>query len=116
LIPILILALPDVSKFQPAAVHTGSWMALLGIVLFSTLLAYSLNAWGVSRTSPSTAAVFMYVQPLLAGTLAFFVLDERPGPRTAVAALLIFAGVALTTWPGRGVIRSAGSPEFPHSK
>lgn len=100
--PVLLLALPDVLRFRPSAVHAGSWAALAGVILLSTLLAYSLTAWALSRTTPSTAAVFTYVQPLLAISLAFLVLGERPGPRTALAALLIFAGVGLTTISRRG--------------
>jgi drug/metabolite transporter (DMT)-like permease len=108
--PILLLAIPDLLRFRPGDVHAGSWLALAGIGLFPTLLAYFLNAWALSRTSPSTTAVFIYVQPLIAMSLAFLVLGERPGPRTAVAAVLIFVGIALTTIPGRPVSRSEGVP------
>ena len=99
--PVLLLALPDALKFRPSEVHAGPWAALAGVILLSTLLAYSLTAWALARTMPSTAAVFAYVQPLLAISLAFLVLGERPGPRTGVAAMLIFAGVGLTTIPRR---------------
>jgi drug/metabolite transporter (DMT)-like permease len=45
--------------------------------------------------------MFIYVQPLVAMTLANLVLGESPSPRTAAAAVLIFAGIALATWPVR---------------
>ena len=101
-LPILALALPDLIRFRPAEVPTGAWAALLGIVALPTVAAYGLNIWALSRTGPSTAAVFVYLQPLLAAALAWAVLRERPGPRTGLAALLIFTGLALATWPRRG--------------
>jgi drug/metabolite transporter (DMT)-like permease len=100
-LPVVALALPDLLRLRPAGVPPVAWAALAGIVAFPTVAAYGLNIWALSRTGPSTAAVFVYLQPLLAAGLAAAVLGERPGPRTALAAVLIFAGLALTTAPGR---------------
>ncbi len=102
-LPVVALALPDLLRLRPAEVPPGAWAALGGIVVFPTVAAYGLNIWALSRTGPSTAAVFVYLQPLLAAALAAAVLGERPAPQTGIAALLIFAGLALATWPGRGV-------------
>ncbi len=110
-LPVLALALPDLLRLRPAEVPTGAWAALAGIVVFPTVAAYGLNIWALARTGPSTAAVFVYLQPLLAATHAGVVLGERPGPRTGVAAFLIFAGLALSTWPGRDAqSRGRGRP------
>jgi len=96
-IPILLLASRDLAAFRPAVLSGTAWAAIAGVVIFATVLAYSLNAWGLAKTNATTTAVFVYVQPLVAGTMAYFVLGERPGARTFAAAALIFAGVALTT-------------------
>jgi drug/metabolite transporter (DMT)-like permease len=101
-IPILLFAIPSLARFHPSALSRRAVFAVAAIVLFPTALAYLLNAWALARTDASTAAVFHYVQPLLAWALAWVVLGERPGPRFLVAAGLIFAGLALTTWPSRG--------------
>ena len=101
-VPVLLVALPDLLRFRPAAVSATGWAAIAGVVLLSTVGAYALNAWALARTGPSTAAAFIYLQPLVASALAALVLGERPGPRTFVAAGLIFAGLALTTAPTRG--------------
>jgi drug/metabolite transporter (DMT)-like permease len=110
-LPVVALAIPDLLRLRPVEVPPGAWAALAGIVIFPTVAAYGLNIWALSRTDPSTAAVFVYLQPLLAAALAAAVLGERPGPRTGLAALLIFAGLALATWPGRGAqSRGRGRP------
>lgn len=104
-LPILLMATPDLLRFRPARVSTQGWLSIAAVVVFATVLAYSLNAWGLARTDAATAAIFVYLQPLIAGALAFFVLGERPSSRTFAAAGLIFVGVALAVRPVR---RGAG--------
>ncbi len=77
------------------------WLALLYIILVPTVGAYYLNAWALGRVAPSTVAIYIYLQPLIAFALAPLVLGERVNSRTGIAALLIFAGVALVTLGGR---------------
>lgn len=76
------------------------WLAVVYIILVPTVGAYYLNAWALARVSPSTVAVYIYLQPLIAFAFAPLVLgaQERWTARTTVAALLIFCGVALVTW------------------
>ena len=110
-VPILALSVPDLARFRPAEVSGATWAAVAGILAFPTVSAYALNIWALARTGPATAAAFVYLQPLVAAGLAWAVLAERPGPRTGFAALLIFAGLALATIPGRGPqSRGAGRP------
>ena len=85
-------------------VSAGVWLAVLYIILFPTVGAYYLNAWALQRVSPSTVAVYIYLQPLIAFALAPLILGERGDARTIVAALLIFAGVAVVTWRTRSKV------------
>ena len=75
------------------------WLVVAYIILVPTVGAYYLNAWALARVAPSTVAVYIYLQPLIAWALAPLVLgdEERLNWRTAVAAALIFAGVAVVT-------------------
>ena len=72
-----------------------------GVIFLGTVGSYALNAWALARTSASTTAFFIYVQPVFAGAFAYFALGEEPSPRIFGAAALIFAGVALAIWPAR---------------
>lgn len=100
-LPIILLSIGPLLVFDPSALSRGGILAIGVVVVFGTVVAYALNAWALARTDAATAAVFIYVQPLFAGGLAWVLLGERPGHQTLIAALLIFAGVALTSWPGR---------------
>jgi drug/metabolite transporter (DMT)-like permease len=75
----------------------SAWLAVLYIILVPTVGAYYLNAWALARVAPSTVAVYIYLQPLIAFVLAPWILHESWNSRTWVAAGLIFAGVALVT-------------------
>ncbi|MET0646217.1 MAG: DMT family transporter [Pyrinomonadaceae bacterium] len=87
-----------------ASVGIVIWVVLVYTVLVQTVGAYYLNAWALERVSPSTVAVYIYLQPLFAFVVAPLLLGagERPGMRHAVATLLIFAGVAVVTLGRRG--------------
>lgn len=80
------------------------WLAILYIILVPTVGAYYLNAWALARVTPNTVAVYIYLQPLIAFALAPLVLgdEESWNVRTLIAAVLIFAGVAVATWRARG--------------
>ncbi|PYS94102.1 MAG: hypothetical protein DMF64_02030 [Acidobacteria bacterium] len=77
------------------------WFAIAYIILVPTVGAYYLNAWALGRVAPSTVAIYIYLQPLIAFAFAPLLLGERLNSRTWLAALLIFAGVALVTLASR---------------
>ena len=80
------------------------WLAVAYIILVPTVGAYYLSAWALERAAPSTVAVYVYLQPLVAYTAAPFFLgaEESLNARTFVAAAFIFAGVAVVTLRRRG--------------
>lgn len=87
----------ELRKVQIEAVTPLLWGAVLYTILVPTVAAYYLNAWALARVAPSTVAVYIYLQPLIAFSLAPLVLGERWNSRTLIACLLIFAGVAVVT-------------------
>jgi drug/metabolite transporter (DMT)-like permease len=94
----------QLSQTDFASISLIIWLVLVYTVLVQTVGAYYLNAWALERVSPSTVAVYIYLQPLFAFVVAPLLLGagERPGLRHAVATLLIFAGVAVVTLSRRG--------------
>jgi len=64
------------------------------IVLMPTIVAYSLNAWALGKTAPSLVTVYIHLQPILAGLLAWAQLSIVPPARAFVATLFIVVGVA----------------------
>jgi len=83
------------------AISAGVWWMIVFIIIFPTVGAYYLNAWALTKVPPSTVAIYIYLQPLIAFGFAPLLLGEEFNSRTIIAALLIFAGVAVVTKRGR---------------
>jgi drug/metabolite transporter (DMT)-like permease len=79
------------------ALDHSIWIAVVYIILVPTVGAYYLNAWALARVAPSTVAVYIYLQPLIAAALAPLIIGEHWNPRTWVAMVLIFSGVFVVT-------------------
>jgi drug/metabolite transporter (DMT)-like permease len=73
------------------------WIEVAYIIALPTAGAYYLNAWALARVPPSTVAVYIYLQPLIAFALATIVLGEALGIRAIISTLLVFAGVFVVT-------------------
>jgi drug/metabolite transporter (DMT)-like permease len=92
--------LPFLLTGQPLLPRAGTpsvWGAFAYLLVFSTLLAYLLNTYALARVSASTTAVFIALQPLVAGLGAWVVFHEPPGPVALAAAALLLAGIWLVT-------------------
>ena len=98
---ILPLGLYSVGNENIGGIGWTVWLLVGVVILLPTVGAYYLNAWALTHVSPSTATIYIYLQPLIAFGFAPLLLGERWSSRTAIATLLIFAGVALVTTPGR---------------
>ena len=95
------LGIYSMQKEDLAAIGWVVWLTVVLIIIFPTVGAYYLNAWALTQVSPSTVAVYIYFQPLVAFSFAPLLLGERWTARTGIATLLIFAGVGLVTSRGR---------------
>jgi drug/metabolite transporter (DMT)-like permease len=76
----------------------GGWLSVTYVVVGATVLPYMLNSWALVRVRSSLVAIYILLQPVVAGTLGYFFLDERLGPHTVLAACLVVTGVLLSAW------------------
>jgi len=90
-----------VSHVALTEVRPVVWLAIAYIILVPTVGAYYLNAWALGRVPPSTVAVYIYLQPLIAFSAAPLLLGEKLSWKTIIASVLIFAGVLVVTRRGR---------------
>ena len=90
------LGLFSLSTVGVNEISASIWLLVIYIALAATAAPYLLNAWALARVSPSTVAVFIYLQPLIGFTAAALFLGERLTVSFFAAAALIFAGVYLS--------------------
>jgi drug/metabolite transporter (DMT)-like permease len=94
--PILVLAgLPQLWRTDWGTVTVIGWGGVAYSALLSLVVAYILWNRAVATLGAARTAVYNSLVPFLSAVIAFFVLDERPGPLHVVGGLLIVAGVLL---------------------
>jgi len=91
----------------PALVHTPlstidvrTWLVIVYIIIGPTLGSYILNTWALARAPSSTVAIYINLQPVMTGLMAWATLGERPPVRSYIATGLIFAGIYFATTTG----------------
>ncbi|NJM92183.1 MAG: EamA family transporter, partial [Rhodospirillaceae bacterium] len=98
---VAILFLVGVPLVAPLGVHawsqagplTGATIGFLAfLILVPTVGAYSLVQIALQHAESSLVASYIYLQPIFTTVAAAFLLDERPGP-TAAAAAIVLGGV-----------------------
>lgn len=88
------LALPGLVAAVPELTVRGA--LLLGYILaMPTIAAYLLNAWALGRSTPTLVTVYIYLQPLIAGLLAYVQLGQALSPRMGTAGVLVLVGVTI---------------------
>ena len=93
---IVLAALPQLLRLDWAGVPRTTWVWVLAVIVLCTAIPYLLNSWALARTHASHVAFYVFLQPVITAALAIGFLGERPTPKTAFAAVLIFLGLAVT--------------------
>lgn len=92
---VLLIGLPSAWRQDWAGLSGAGWISLAFVVVGATILAYILYYYAIARIEPSKAAVFMYLQPVVAGIVAFVVMGEPITLRLVAGAASILTGVVL---------------------
>ena len=97
----LVVVLPfgweQVSEMNFDTIPMDGYLKIGYVVVFSTFGTYILNIFAIKELKPTTVAVFIYLQPLLATAIAIGLGSDVLDYVKIGAALLIFAGVYLVT-------------------
>ena len=88
---------PAVASTDWSSLAPATWIALAFIVAGPTIGTYFLNAYALKYVDASVVAIFVGLQPMIGALGAWIVLGEVPTSRTAVAAMIIIAGVLLAS-------------------
>ena len=79
----------------------SAWGGIAGIVVFSSLLAFSGYQYGVARLGAATTSIFMYLLPPYGVGLAVLVLGEPFQTHHAIGIITVLTGLVLATAPRR---------------
>lgn len=98
-VTLLPFAAAELLGGAPMPRTASAWGGIAGIVVFSSLLAFSGFQFGVRRLGPSAAGVFMYLLPPYGVFLAVAFLGETFHAFHAAGIALVMGGIALATAP-----------------
>ncbi len=96
---ILPFAIVELFRSGAYPVTAGDWQMVAGIVIFSSLVPFSLYQFGNRLHGATSASVFMYLLPPFGLGLAWLFLDEIPNLVTLSGCLLVLGGVIVATLP-----------------
>jgi len=81
------------SGFSLAAVSARSAWSLAYLFLFGSLIGFTAYVWLLHHTTPTRAATYAFVNPLVAVVLGWAIVGESLSPVTLMAATIIIAAV-----------------------
>lgn len=94
----------------------SSWALVLYVVLVATVFTYLANAWALRFARPSLVATYIFVQPIVAACLAWWILGEEPSARLGVAGVLVALGVGLVVHTQERERRATEAPITPPTR
>jgi drug/metabolite transporter (DMT)-like permease len=83
------------AAFDPSKVSFESALALVYLVVFGSMLAYTAYGWLLRNAPLSLVSTYAYVNPIVAVALGAALLHEPISARTVVAAAVILVAVAI---------------------
>jgi drug/metabolite transporter (DMT)-like permease len=93
---ITLLPFASVEVIKGEFINGVSMQAIIGLtfaVLFSTVLAHSLNVYGIKYIKASEVGIFSYVDPFVGVAIAQPLLGEHLTPHYLIGACLVFLGI-----------------------
>jgi drug/metabolite transporter (DMT)-like permease len=99
-----VIGLAAGERVDVAAVSTRSWVALGGLVLFGSIVAYSCYVWLLHVAPMELVGTYAYVNPVIAVLLGAAFLSESITLWVLVSGAAIVASVAL-------IVRAQSRPE-----
>jgi drug/metabolite transporter (DMT)-like permease len=101
-----LLLLVGLSAGEGSQIHLHSLtvlsvLSLAYLIVFGSIVAFTVYTWLVPVSSPSMLSTYAYVNPVIAVLLGWAVAHEALGLRTIVAAVVIVGGVILVGSRGK---------------
>jgi drug/metabolite transporter (DMT)-like permease len=91
----------ELGQLDLGAISSASWLGLLWLIVAGSLVGFSCYLWLLRNVRTTLVSTYAYVNPLVAVTLGWLVLDEALTWRLFVSGAVVLASVAL-------IVRSGG--------
>lgn len=82
---------------QASGIMASGWMLILFVIIVGTIIPYTANLIGITKTSASSASVIGMLEPVLAGVFAWIWLSETFNAIQLIGAAAVIAGIYIAT-------------------
>lgn len=107
----------EAAHLSPTGVSARSALAILYLIAFGSLVAFSAYTWLLRVARPALVGTYAYVNPVVAVLLGWALASEPLGARTALGAAIVVGSVVLVRRgrrrPTAPVVASAGRESTP---
>ncbi len=76
-----------------ANVGQNAWLALIYLIVFGSLIAYSAYVFMISKLPPTRVSVYAYINPVVAVLIGWLLLSEKMNAQMVVGTLITLGGV-----------------------
>jgi drug/metabolite transporter (DMT)-like permease len=99
-VPIFLvsLVLGEWRTFNIAQVSTESWLGLIYLITFGSMIGFVAYIWLLQNAPISLVATYAYVNPLVAVLLGAWFASEPLTPRILAATGIIIGSVVFINW------------------
>ena len=95
LLGVIGLAMGEGGRVHPSQVSAASLAALLFLIVFGSLVAFTAYGWLLRNASTPLLSTYAYVNPAVAVFLGWAFVGEHVGGREIAAGLVVLASVAM---------------------
>jgi drug/metabolite transporter (DMT)-like permease len=85
----------ELNGFDPGLVSTRSWLGLLYLITFGSLIGFVSYGWLLHNAPVSLTSTYAYVNPVVAVFLGYFFAGESLNGRILIATVIIIGSVLL---------------------
>lgn len=78
-----------------ADVNQDSWLALIYLVVFGSLVAYTAYVFVISKLPPTQVSIYAYINPIVAVVIGWLLLSEKMNANMILGTLITLGGVYL---------------------
>jgi len=78
-----------------AEASSNAWLALIYLIIFGSLLAYTSFVFAISKLPPTLVSIYAYINPIVAVGLGWLLLSEKMNGIMLLGMLVTLSGVYL---------------------
>ena len=102
LLTVIAGLLGEFKGFHPQAVSVKAWLCLAYLIIAGSIIAFTAYVWLIHHESPTKVGTYAYVNPVVAVSLGYLLLEETIGVRTILGTALVLVSVVVMTTASSG--------------